>query len=697
MHMPHISKILLFFIYLISISLPAWAAQAPALPIITASLHSETDAISTGKPLRLGVLLKPSQPGWHTYWENPGDAGLPTAFSWTLPPGFTAGDIDWPPPMRISEGPLAIYGYEGEAFLPVTITPPATLDAKTPYTFHVNASWLVCNNICIPESAELEITLPANAPSPALFAAHDKKKPQKIAQAFSYRIDGDTLSIEAPLSALGIAADTIKNAALFIRQPMIIKYAADSFWSVENNIVRVTARRTEDAPPPAANISGVLMVDNKYFDVTASPLRGEADAKASGGGDAVVAKNTPSLTIPPQGGGDFFTILLFALLGGLILNLMPCVLPVLSLKLLAVVKKSGGARRHVLAHGIAYTLGIMVSFGAFSALLLILRQGGEAIGWGFQMQSPAFVGFLIYLLFLVGLSLSGFFHLPVLLGNFGGSVTNENSTKGSFATGVLATAVATPCTAPFMASAVGAALTLPAWQSMLIFEALALGLALPFLLISIFPRLIRFLPKPGVWMEKFKHLLAFPMYASVVWLLWVLAQQTGAGGMAVAVAGMLIITVAIWIKNRAAALAMIAAVLIFSLPLLRAMELDNMPMPSGDAMQDVKMAEFSPQALNELRAKGAPVFVDATAAWCITCQVNARVAIHTERTMQAFKDHGVTLMIADWTRRNADITKFLESFGYQGVPLTVYFPPHGEPVVLPQLLTEDTVIGVIAK
>ncbi|MDE3038556.1 MAG: thioredoxin family protein [Pseudomonadota bacterium] len=569
------------FCFLTLLAVPALAGES----MVRVALVAEHTGVAAGQPFRVGILLEPP-PGWHTYYKNPGDAGMATALAWTLPPGFSAGDIDWPEPEQMHEGSLTVYGYGGQVFLPVTIVPPASLDASATYPVKVKATWLACKNICIPESANLEIDLPVvAAPAPSA------------------------------------------QAGLF--------------------------KPAHHHPPAAA---------------------------------------TPFLPL----------ILLAAMLGGLILNLMPCVLPVLSLKALAIAKKSGREHHVVIHMGIAYTLGILLSFAIIGGALLALRQGGEAIGWGYQMQSPAFVGFLIYLLFMVGLNLSGLFHLPVLLGGVGGGIAAESSARGSFFTGVLAVMVATPCTAPFMAPAVGVALTLPSWEAMLIFEALGFGLASPFLAVSLFPKLLRFLPKPGVWMETFKELLAFPMYASVIWLLWVLSMQTG-GGVTVALSGMLAIVIIIWMKKlfgedgayRITALALYALVLGLSLPALNQMELGGMQRKMDE--MGITAVDYSAEKLAELRKTGTPVFVDATAAWCITCQLNGRTVIHTTRVMEAFKQHGVTLMVADWTRRNDDITEFLSSFGYKGVPLYVFYPAHGKPVVLPQLLTQDKVIETISR
>lgn len=579
------------FISLLLLLYPAiTSAQEGSQPVVHATLVAEHTGIAPGKAFRVGVFLEP-KPGWHTYYKDPGDAGLATTLAWTLPQGFSAGEIDWPPFTKDKEGTLNVNIYPGKVLLPVTITPPTDIRGTIP--LKVKAEWLVCKDICIPESVELQLMLPVTA-----------------------------TPVDSP------------SAALF--------------------------KEKANAPPTSSGETPVNL-----------PL-----------------------------------ILLLAVLGGLVLNLMPCVLPVLSIKALTVVKKSGHEHRAVVRQGIAYTLGILVSFTVIASILIGLRQGGEAIGWGYQMQSPAFVGFLIYLLFMVGLSLSGLFHLPVLLGSVS---ADESSAKGSFFTGVLATAVATPCTAPFMASAVGVALTLPPVEALLIFEALGLGLALPFLLISFFPALRRFLPKPGLWMETFKELLAFPMYASVIWLLWVLALQTGAGGMVVALSGLLAVVIVIWMKRffeeggthyRLTALLAYALILAVSLPSLSRMEIMSPTVANMERMgkkMGFETVEFSKAALDKLRAEGKPVFIDATAAWCITCQVNARVAINTHRVMDAFKEHNVTLMIADWTRRNDEITEFLSSFGYKGVPLYVFYPAKGEPVVLPQLLTQDIVIEAISK
>lgn len=522
-------KIMMFISVLLflqpSLSL-AVEMPAPGEKMAQARLVSDSDGVAPGRPLQLGILLSHRQ-GWHTYWENPGDAGLPTSVTWALPEGFSAGEMRWPVPSRLKEGDLVVYGYSGELFLAATVAVPPALDREE-YRFHALVSYLICNDICVPEEYSLDLVLPAvesarpSADAPQ-FAAAAAAQPKTLAQAAQFSFSGDSVRLSLPQAALDGADSAPASGEFFPRQPSLINNGASQQLAVGNGAVTLTLKKSEDRfEEPQAG--GILVLNSPgrsgaydiHFDIGMKlpPLNAFGMA-----GEAA----------PPE--APFLpALLLLAMLGGLVLNLMPCVLPVLSLKALTLVHKAGSTHSHSRMLGVAYTLGILVSFAALAGLLIGLQQAGEAVGWGYQMQSPAFVGFLVYLLFLVGLNLSGIFELPVLLGDVGQELTRASSPKGSFFTGMLATAVATPCTAPFMASAVGVALTLPAWQALLVFLSLGFGLALPFLLISFFPRLLRFLPKPGAWMNTFKHVLAWPMYASVAWLLWVLSLQTGMGG-----------------------------------------------------------------------------------------------------------------------------------------------------------------------
>jgi thiol:disulfide interchange protein DsbD len=669
--------------------------------ITKATLVSEHSAITPGQPLHVGVLLEPRE-GWHTYWENPGDAGMASDLAWALPQGFTASKIDWPAPHRVMEGPLVTFSYTGNIFLPATINVPATLDSNSNHTLRVLATWLVCKDICIPESAQVEITLPvANGPvtpTPAapLFIQHRANAVTPLATTASYSTRNTEIDLFITLSALG--SNSIRSATFFPRESDIINYTAPSSFKLDGESLNITMGLKDKAP--TKELSGILTItalsgQDKHFDVRLTPAVSKIGATGAVTRDSSTNNNSGSLLV----------YIGLAIMGGLILNLMPCVLPVLSLKALAIAKKAGESPAAVRKLGLAYTAGVLYSFAVIALLLIALRNSGEAIGWGYQMQSPAFVGFLIYLLFFVGLNLSGLFEMPVLFGNTS-MRANDATASGSFFTGVLATAVATPCTAPFMASAVGAALTMPTLHALLIFESLGLGLALPFLLISFFPSMLKMLPKPGAWMEGLKQFLAFPMYASVIWLLWVLTLQTSAGGMAIALSGMLCIVVIIWLRscfNRESRVSTVIALLSYALVFastlfaLERIETARM-MPASHMSNGPEEVAYSKEKLAALRSAGKPVFVDATAAWCITCQVNAKVAIHTDRTMQLFRDKGITLMIADWTRRNPDITELLSSFGYKGVPLYIYYPPrNAQPVILPQLLSEDIIGNVINK
>jgi thiol:disulfide interchange protein DsbD len=568
-----------WFLLLILAQLILFPPAAKAANVVRASLLTDTFAVNAGEDIKLQLLLDTPE-GWHTYYKEPGDAGLPTRIEWKLPEGFSAGEIEWPAPSKFSEGGLTTYGYSGQTILPVTLKAPDKISEQS-YNFVARAQWLVCAQICIPEEQIVSLEIPAGKKTPA-----DK-------------------------------AEAIKEAS-----PVPLSFGLDLF--------------------------------------------------------------------------SLLATLTAALIGGIILNVMPCVLPILSLKALSLVKKSGHVRAHTAKYGIAYTLGVLFSFLIIALFIIGLQQGGQAVGWGFQMQSPVFVGFLIYLLFLVGLNLSGAFYLPVIFGGLGRDISHGNSMRGSFFTGILATLVATPCTAPFMASAVGAALLLPPWAALMVFLTLGFGLALPFLLISIFPSLLRFLPRPGAWMEQFKEFLAFPIYASVVWLLWVLGRQTGIDGVALSLCGLLLIIFMIWVQkvNSRCNIFFRSFFLVAAMIMLMAIifALGKINIVAGNSIP------YSSRELSRLRDEHKAVYVDVTAAWCITCQLNKNIALDTKNTQAAFKDNDVTLMVADWTNRNPEITSLLHSFGYNGVPLNVFYPKDGSaPIILPQILSEKIVIETVSK
>ncbi|MDX2073525.1 MAG: protein-disulfide reductase DsbD family protein [Alphaproteobacteria bacterium] len=674
---------------LFSLFLTSSAAFAEQLSVhndnTDATILVSHEAVKPGDEIIVGLLLQPKA-GWHTYWQNPGDAGIPTTLTWTLPEDTNHSGILWPLPSRIPEDTLAVYGYKGDVLLPTKIRVPDIYKGEE-FPIKVKAEWLVCEKICVPESAEFSLTLPVAKESKQSQYHEDLEKelraiPKKLDIPLPTKVAPDGLEIMLPEE---IAADG--HIYFFPREQNHVAYAAPQ--QMKGHVLFVPLNGEATAP---ATLTGYLESKTGMYDVELAidKFTSFAPTALPVASDAQTASAPPPA--PPAKG--FFGLILFAIIGGLILNLMPCVLPVLSLKALAIAKKSGHNRRVVVKQALAYTFGVLASFAIIAAILISLQMAGQSIGWGFQMQSAPFVGFLCILLFVVGLNFAGMFDLPVLFGS-ALSDTPQHGLRGSFATGVLATAVATPCTAPFMATAVGATLTLAPWMSMIIFLSIGLGLALPFLLIAIHPRLVAYLPKPGAWMESFKQFMAFPMFASVIWLLWVIVQQAGSKGLLITLVTILAISFIIWLKGRcrdASPLCRISILLLLAAALYNGVNalamVQNAPPP-------LNHMDFSEERLQALRDTGQPVFVDVTAAWCLTCQVNARTAIMTPAAQAAFAETNTALMVADWTNRNDAITQFLKRFGYNGVPLYVYFPPSGEPVVLPQILTESLVIDTV--
>lgn len=663
----------------------AYAASTADAGESKAELLSEYESIAPGQSFYVALKLT-LLPGWHTYWKNPGDAGLTPSITWTLPKGAGVGEIVWPNPMRMVEGPLMTYGYLDAVTLPIQVTAPKDLKPGESFTLQLTADWLTCLESCIPQTAELDLTLPvADQPhASAVKADIDRQlsqKPARIKNAAT-ATSQDALTFTIAKSEFGV--DTINDAYFF---PAGDGFAYGEKQSFEANGDQLTlhvplAQQDSTAAKPQAD--GVLLIEAgdgtlHYFQITPESCHVGGDT-ADGGAAG---------TLP--------AMLLFALLGGLILNLMPCVFPVLSFKALALAKHAGLHPQHAKTEGLAYTAGVILSFLVLAGSLIALRGAGDAVGWGFQMQSPAFVGALCFLMLAVGLNLSGLFELPTVFGSLGSSLASEDSLRGSFFTGVLAVLVAAPCTAPFMATALGFALSQPTAVALLVFAALGLGLALPFLLIGFFPKLVSFLPKPGAWMQRFREFLAFPMYATAIWLLWVLGRQAGSDSVALVLLSGLAMAFGFWLCLKPGTVRkLIAMVFILLLPALTLTTLHTLGRDVPMIAPEHGEIPYSAQKLSELRAQGKPVFVDATAAWCITCQVNKRVALATKASRKAFAEKDITMMVADWTNADPEITALLESFGFRGVPMYVYFPANNaEPVILPQLLTEDIVLEAI--
>ncbi|WP_409767759.1 protein-disulfide reductase DsbD family protein [Ferrovibrio sp.] len=685
------------FLVLLLLLVPGMAAHAanPAPlsgnDLVQADLLAEPQSIRAGEPFWVGLRMRMAE-HWHVYWRNPGDSGLAPEIAWDLPQGFTAGPIVWPTPSAIPVAHLVNYGYEGETILLTQITPPARLPAGEEVVLKADVNWLVCEKECVPGEASLSLSLPSDGaagPNPemaALFEAARQSLP--MASPWSARMqvapEGYALQVMAP----GLKADTIRKATFLPFSETLIEHAASQLLSVDAEGLSLRLKRSlyaTDTLPPL--LGGLLLIEE---DIGGSIQRQAFEFTSIPTG-AVATPTTASL--------DWSAILqaaLLALLGGVILNLMPCVFPVLSIKILALVEHAGQGRARMRRHGMAYTLGVLLSFAALAVLLLGLRAAGAQIGWGFQLQMPLVVAGLAYLLFVMGLSLSGVIHFGGRLAGLGDSLTRRGGYQGSFFTGVLATIVATPCTAPFMGAAVGFALTQPAVIGIAVFLALGFGLALPFLLLTFIPQLAERLPRPGLWMERVKQALAFPLYATVAWLIWVLSQQVDGQGLFAALLGLVLLGMAAWsfglrgrIATATAALAMIAAgVSLYAVA-------QN---PVAPGAQQVAQAgagssaqAYSRQRLEALVAEGRPVFVNMTAAWCITCLVNERTALSSDSVQAAFKAKNIAYLKGDWTNQDPEITRVLEQHGRSGVPLYLLLAG-GETVVLPQILTPAIVL-----
>jgi thiol:disulfide interchange protein DsbD len=675
--------------------------SAAEVPHVTASLIGETRNVVARRPLHL-ALRQQIQQGWHTYWSNPGESGLPTTIDWALPQNFKAGPIIWPTPERFVVGPVVGYGYTDEVSLPVTIEVPAGLQPGSEVTLSAHASWLACSDICIPEDAELSISLAVGTtlePDPRwvdAFTAARAQTPTSNPFSTTATRSGDELILRL---ATGDAT-RLHDVIFFPADANVIDDGAPQSVVANSEGLALTLRRdTSQAPPRALN--GVIAFRDQ--------------AAQDGGVSSAMLISTPlNLAAPDSYSGlGLMAALLLAVAGGIILNLMPCVLPVLSIKVLALVQHSQSTPRQMRLQGIAYAAGVLASFAIIGGAMIGLRAAGAEIGWGFQLQSPIFVTLMIYLLFAVGLNLSGVFSFGGRVTGIGSDLALREGYAGSFFTGALATLVATPCTAPFMAAAVGYAITQPWYISVAVLEAIGLGLALPYLVIAFSPNARGWLPKPGIWMLRLKEVLAFPVYATAVWLMYVLTQEASAAGSTAALAGLVLIAFAAWLygavglsegqwRRFGVGLSTVAVISAFALVSLVD---DGGPSNVSPAIagENLDWQAFSQAKFDALRADGRPIFIDFTAAWCITCKVNERIALADPTVVKAFADGGVAALRADWTRQDAGITRVLEANGRAGVPLYLFYPKPaatGErkpPIILPQLLTAASILHEIQE
>jgi thiol:disulfide interchange protein DsbD len=658
---------------------------------VTARLLAEATPVVPGQSANLLLVLE-IRPGWHTYWQNPGDSGEAPRIDWTLPAGVEAGELSFPYPELIRVGPLANFGYSGRALHPVSLRIPADWPKGEAVAVRAEAHWLVCEEHCVPEAATLDLTLPTAAdPGPPdqgaqeAFAAARGGLPQGVIEAVTWTESAAGWTLSLSVEALGPGPAEVR---FFPLAWGLIEHAADQPWRLVGGLLEVDL--VPGVSADQVDRAGVLVVrgaDGLVRSFQVAPALGQPPAPGRGAG--------PPLGLPLALG--------FAFLGGLILNLMPCVFPVLAIKALSLVGQGGSGPMDRALHGLAYTAGVMVFFAGLAGLLLALRASGTAVGWGFQLQYPPFVAGMAYLFLVLGLSLAGAVTLGGRVMGLAGGPSGAGA-AGAFGTGALAALVAAPCTAPFMGVALGYAVTLPWPQALAILLSLGLGLAAPFLLLSFAPALARSLPRPGPWMEGLKQFLAFPLFATAAWLVWVLSVQAGPAGVALVLSGMLLLTFGLWLRERTsmggrglsrvgagAALLGLAGALFLAAHSDGVAFQDGVPaggLSAGQPSLAGQVSEpYSRERLEAALSLGRPVFVNMTAAWCITCLVNERVALGTEAVSAAFAQAQVLTLKGDWTNRDPAITDYLAGFGRTGVPLYVLYRPGLEPLILPQILT----------
>jgi thiol:disulfide interchange protein len=695
-------------------------------PKVKAELIAEDDGIAPGKTVWV-ALKQEITPGWHTYWSNPGDTGLATTLSWTLPQGFTATDLQFPTPHKEPTGELVNYGYQDSVIIPVQITAPATAKTGDTVELKAHATWLVCKDICVPENTDLSLKLkiadkPLPSPWASAFIAAKDRLPKANPAQQTAKINGD--NIEVTINPIPLDASELPEEAYFYpHDGLLIMHNSPQKMDMAGRSLTLTIPRNKTRTTPIDEISGDIwlrtMTGEKSFQfkakveqlkpvaaIPASPVSEPGSPKVGINQDKSRPLETPDLRGAASGDAalGFFGAVFFALLGGILLNLMPCVFPVLSLKALGLVQKAHHEKhRSVVMGGMAYLAGVLATFTLLGLVIITLKSAGAQIGWGVQLQSPVFVSALALLLFFIGYSLSGAVTIGTRLMGVGNSLTQKSSIAGSFFTGALAVVVATPCTAPFMGGAIFYALTQPAIITLLVLWALGFGLALPYVLLTLFPELLlKYLPKPGIWMEHFKQFLAFPMLAASIWLVWVLSMQNGATGVLYVLFAMLFLAFALWLwkttQNRPTSLwqyfkiilALVTGVLSISLILMQPKAIPVM------AQHGESFESYTPQKLSDARAAKKPVFVNMTAAWCITCLANEKAALEKDSVKKYFADHNILFLKGDWTNYDPAITSYLKEFNRSGVPIYVFYPSdQSAPIVLPQILTPDTVIDIL--
>jgi thiol:disulfide interchange protein len=707
----------IIFVFLLSGCSTASSSFKPAKTVYQA--HTQVDLISPsknvqpGEALWVGWRLKMDD-HWHVYWKNPGDSGLAPTIRWSLPENFAAGPIQWPYPHLISIPPLTSYGYEKEVILFSLIQVPREFVADN-IQIKARADWLACKIECIPGRAELELVLPVAKQSSGkdslvekVFRDMQKKWPIKSQQikVQAYEQGGKILLDIGPSSIIKEGSQLY----FYPERADVIDHAAEQVLTAGEDVRVLAIKKSSLQTKPLTSISGILVNQNGWENKS-EPQALLVDANISGAVPPAVemAVSGEGATFGEGGTMTLIVACVFALLGGLILNLMPCVLPVLSLKIIHIVEHAQDRKKSFM-NGLVFAAGIIVSFWLLALLLMILRSLGSSIGWGFQFQSPAFVAVIAVVLFVFALNLFGVFEVGSSLTTLGNASVGKSGYAGSFLNGVLATIVATPCTAPFMGTALSFALSRSALDSFLVFTFLGLGLALPVVVLSRFPKLLKAIPKPGLWMNTLKAVLGFILMASVIWLVWVFGLQKGIGAVIALLSAFLFLSIGLYFYGQTQAaiktsLLKIVSVVIFIITglicaLLAVRSSAVVPIAAEGTMSSensgIVWQSYSPELFEQLKQGERPVFLDFTAAWCLSCQVNDRVALSDQRVIKGFRDYGIVAVKADWTNNDPAITAALASYGRNSIPLYVLYPGKGkEPVFLPEIITPGIVLDFL--
>ncbi|MFQ3595724.1 MAG: protein-disulfide reductase DsbD domain-containing protein [Sphingomonadaceae bacterium] len=670
---------------------PAMAASVSQQPNTRVELLAESTAPRAGDTFTVALAMT-ARPGWHTYWKNPGDSGIETRATWDLPAGFAAGPFRYPVPKTFVVEGIMNHVFEGESILLADVAVPQ--DASGAFLLKARFDWLVCDDsICVPESATLELPLQVGDGAPdarvaARFAAARAALPIPLAEPARFTAEGARIRIAVPMGA----TEGVTAAHFFADDETMVRAASvQQVMRTPQALVIETDLPATGAP---ALLSGVLRVERGNA-VTGFQISGAPGPVPPAGEPLAPAGE-------PRAGPGFGAAFGLALIGGLLLNLMPCVFPILSLKAMSLAK-SGTSALAARAEGLAYTAGVVLSCVALGAVAIALARAGQGAGWAFQLQDPRVILFLLLLVLAIGLNFAGLFEVNLGSVNAGQGLAAQPGSRGAFFTGVLAAFVATPCTGPFMAGALGAALVLPTAAGLAVFAGLGLGLALPFLAVGFVPALRRLLPRPGPWMQTFRRVLAVPMLLTAVALAWVLGRQAGVNALSFGLLAALLLALGLWwIGLRQARMARVAGPVVLALAatigapaLLPRLAADGAAQAAtAAAPAALKGVSFSPAALARLQADGTPTFLYFTADWCITCKVNERGALSSAKVAEAFEQAGITVMVGDWTRPDPDIARFLESRGRAGIPLYLYFGPDGSVRELPQLLTVDMLTGL---